>query len=197
MKPFATANRVFSRNYRSQDTAILARASGVDEPDSSLNPFFFSIAASPLVAAEIKHSPPVDTEKALQELKKLARKHRFIIAEGIGGIMVPLNENQYVVDFAKRANLPLIIVSTSKLGTLNHTLLTVMACKKFHLKIAGIILNKTSKKPDMVEQKTAEILERLTRIKVLAVIPFSKGASYASIGKMLEDNLDIEMLLSM
>lgn len=197
MKPFATGNRVFSRKYRSQDTAILARASGVNDPDCSLNPFFYSIAASPLVAAELKHSPPVDTEKALQKLKKLERKHDFLIAEGIGGLMVPLTENEFVVNFAKRAELPLIIVSTPELGTLNHTLLTVMACQKFRLKIAGIILNKASKKPDMVEQKTAEILERLTQIKLLAVIPFSKGANYASIGKMIEDNLDFEMLLSM
>lgn len=197
MKPFATGNRVFSRKYRSQDTAILARASGVNDPDCSLNPFFYSIAASPLVAAELKHSPPVDTEKALQKLKKLERKHDFLIAEGIGGIMVPLTENEFVVNFAKRAELPLIIVSTPELGTLNHTLLTVMACQKFRLKIAGIILNKASKKPDMVEQKTAEILERLTQMKLLAVIPFSKGANYASIGKMIEDNLDFEMLLSM
>lgn len=197
MKPFATGNRVFSRKYRSQDTAILARASGVNDPDCSLNPFFYSIAASPLVAAELKHSPPVDTEKALQKLKKLERKHDFLIAEGIGGIMVPLTENEFVVNFAKRAELPLIIVSTPELGTLNHTLLTVLACQKFRLKIAGIILNKASKKPDMVEQKTAEILERLTQMKLLAVIPFSKGANYASIGKMIEDNLDFEMLLSM
>ena len=40
MKPFATANRVFSTKYRSQDTAILAKASGVNDPDCSLNPFF-------------------------------------------------------------------------------------------------------------------------------------------------------------
>jgi dethiobiotin synthetase len=197
MKPFATGNSVFSRKYRSQDTAILARASGVDDPDRSLNPFFYPIAASPLVAAELKHSPSVDTEKALQKLKKLERKHDFLIAEGIGGIMVPLTENEFVVDFAKRTKLPLIIISTPKLGTLNHTLLTVMACKKFRLKIAGIVLNKASKKPDIVEQKTVEILERLTQIKLLAVIPFSKGANYASIGKIIEDNLDFEMLLSM
>jgi dethiobiotin synthetase len=197
MKPFATANRVFSRKYKSQDTAMLARASGVNDPDCALNPFFYSIAASPLVAAELKNSPQVDTEKALQKLKKLERKHDFLIAEGIGGIMVPLTENEFVVNFAKRAKLPLVIVATPKLGTLNHTLLTVMACKKFRLKIAGIILNKTSKKPDIVEQKTAEILERLTQIKLLATIPFSKGANYASIGKMMEDNLNLEMLLSM
>ena len=197
MKPFATANRVFSRKYRSQDTAILARASGVNDPDFSLNPFFYSVAASPLVAAELKHSPQVDTKKALQKLKMLERKHDFLIAEGIGGIMVPLTQNEFVADFAQRAKLPLIIVSTLKLGTLNHTLLTVMACKKFRLKIAGIILNKTSKNPDIVEQKTVEILERLTHVELLAVIPFSKGANYISIGKMIEDNLDFETLLSM
>jgi dethiobiotin synthetase len=197
MKPFATANRIFSRKYKSQDTAILARASGVNDPDYMLNPFFYSIAASPLVAAELKHCPQVNMEKALQKLKKLARKHDFLIAEGIGGVMVPLTENEFVVNFAKRANLPLIIVSTPELGTINHTLLTVMACKKLHLKIAGIILNKTSKKPDIVEQKIAEILERLTHIKLLAVIPYSKAANYASIGKMIEDKLNFETLLSM
>jgi dethiobiotin synthetase len=196
MKPFATANRVFSRKYRSQDTAILAKASGVNDLDYNLNPFFYSIAASPLVASELKQGAPVDIKNAVQELKKLGRKHHFLIAEGIGGIMVPLTETESIADFAKRVDLPVVIVSTAKLGTLNHTLLTVLACKKFGLKISGIILNKTSKKPDIVEQKTVEVLERLTHIKVLAVIPFSKGVNYASIGKVLEHNLDLDKLLS-
>ena len=197
MKPFATANRVFSRKYRSQDTAILVKASGVSDPDYNLNPFFYSIAASPLVASELKHGAPVDIKKAVQHLKKLGRKHHFLIVEGIGGIMVPLTENESVAGFAKRIDLPVVIVSTAKLGTVNHTLLTVLACKKFGLKITGIILNKTSKKPDIVEQKIAEVLERLTHIKVLAVIPFSQGVNYASIGKVLENDLDLDKLLSM
>ena len=197
MKPFATANRVFSRKYRSRDTAILAKVSGVSDPDYNLNPFFYSIAASPLVASELKHCAPVDIKNAVQELKKLGRKHHFLITEGIGGIMVPLTENESVAGFAKRVDLPVVIVSTAKLGTLNHTLLTVLACKKFGLKITGIILNKTSKKPDIVEQKTAEVLERLAHIKVLAVIPFSRGVNYASIGKVLEHDMDLDKLLSM
>ena len=197
MKPFATANRVFSRKYRSQDTAILVKASGVSDPDYNLNPFFYSVAASPLVASELKHGAPVDIKKAVQHLKKLGRKHHFLIVEGIGGIMVPLTENESVAGFAKRIDLPVVIVSTAKLGTVNHTLLTVMACKKFGLKITGIILNKTSKKSDIVEQKTAEVLEKLTHIKVLAVIPFSQGVNYTSIGKVLEHDLDLDKLLSM
>jgi dethiobiotin synthetase len=197
MKPFATANRIFSKRYRSQDTAILARASAVNDHDYDLNPFFYSIAASPLSATELRCGPPVDTKIALQKLKKLGRNHQFIIVEGIGGVMVPLTENEFVADFAKRSNLPLIIVSTPKLGTLNHTLLTVMACKKLRLPIVGIILNKTSKNPDLVEQKTGPILERLTNIKVLAQIPFSNRTNYISIGKLIEEKLDLQMLLSM
>jgi dethiobiotin synthetase len=197
MKPFATASRVFSRKYRSQDTAILARASQVNDPDSELNPFFYSIAASPLVASELKNQPPINMEIALQSLQNLARKHHFVIAEGIGGLMVPLTENECVAGFAKRAELPLLIVGTLRLGTINQTLLTVMACKEFELKVRGIILNKVPKKPNAVEQKTTEVIERLTGIEVLALLPILRTVNYSDIGAILEKQLDLDDLLSM
>jgi len=197
VKPFATANRVFSTKYRSQDTAILAKASGVKDPDRRINPFFYSVAASPLVASELNHGAPVNINKAVQSLKNLGKKHDFLIAEGIGGIMVPLTENESIASFAKQVDLPVIIVATTKLGTLNHTLLTVLACEKFGLEIRGIILNKISKKYNIVEQKTAEVIERLTHVKVLALVPFSQEVNYTSIGKVLEHDLDLDKLLSM
>ncbi len=197
MKPFATANRVFSKKYRSRDTALLAKASGVTDPDFSLNPFFYSIAASPLVASELKYGAPVNIKKAIYQLKKLGRKHDFLIAEGIGGVMVPLTQSESVADFIKKVHLPVIIVATAKLGTLNHTLLTVMACKKFGLRIAGIILNKMPKEANIAEKKIAEVIETLTHFQVLAVIPFLRGANYTSIGKVLEENFDLQKLLSL
>lgn len=196
MKPFATANRVFSKKYRSEDTAMLARAAGVSDPDNELNPFFYKLAASPLVASQLKHDPPVDIEKALQILQNLAEKHDFMIVEGIGGIMVPLTENESVADFAKRAKLPVVIVSTPILGTLNHTLLTLMACKKFGINIKGIIMNKMPKRPSVVEQKVPEVIERLTGVRVLCTLPFSKGGNYATIGMMLEKTTDLDSLLA-
>jgi dethiobiotin synthetase len=197
MKPFATADKAFSKKYRSQDTAILARAAAVDDPDSELNPFFYSLAASPLVASQIKNEPPVSIEKALQALKNLGKKHDFMVVEGIGGILVPLTENESVADFAKRAGLPAVIVSTPVLGTLNHTLLTVMACKEFGISVKGIIINKMPKKPRIAEQKVPEVIERLTSIKVLGKLPFSKSADYSTMGKMLEKTLDLDSLLTM
>ncbi|HUG96018.1 MAG TPA: dethiobiotin synthase [Nitrososphaera sp.] len=196
MKPFATANKAFSKKYRSQDIALLAEAAGVGDPDSELNPFFYSLAASPLVASQLRREPPVSVEKALQALENLAKKHDFMIVEGIGGIMVPLTENESVADFAKRAGLPAVIVSTSMLGTLNHTLLTVMACKEFGINVRGIIVNKMPKKPSIVEQKAPKVIERLTGFPVLSTLLFSKGGNHAAIGKALEKTIDLDSLLS-
>src|SRR3712207_8562538 len=65
-------------------------------PRSTLFPYttLFRSAASPLPATELNCGPPVDTKNALQKLKKLGRRHQFIIVEGIGGVMVPLTENR-------------------------------------------------------------------------------------------------------
>lgn len=197
MKPFATAGRVFSKKYRSSDTAVLARAAGTFEPDHELNPFFYSIAASPLMASQARNEPPVDIAKTMLALEKLAGRHDFTIVEGIGGIMVPLTENEYVADFAKRIDLPVVIVSQPMLGTLNHTLLTVMACQKFGLDIKGIIINKMPKKPSIIEQKTPKVIEELSGVPVLGTLPFSKGANYAKIGRLLEKEMDLDRLLPM
>ncbi len=197
MKPFATANKIFSKKYRSRDTAVLARAAGTTEPDHELNPFFYQLAASPLMASRSRNEPPVDIAKAVQSLNSLAGKHDFTIVEGIGGIMVPLTESEYVIDFAKSVSLPVVIVSQPMLGTLNHTLLTVMACQKFGLDVRGIIINKMPKKPSIIEQKTPKVIEELSGVPVLGILPFLKGANYVKVGRMVEKEIDLDRLLSM
>lgn len=186
MKPFATADRAFSKKYRSEDTAILAKAAGATETDDELNPFFYQAAASPLMASQMLGKPSVDLDKALQMLQNLAGRHDFLVVEGIGGIMVPLNEKQYVADFAKLAGLPIVVVSTPQLGTLNHTLLTVQACRKYGLDVKGIIVNMMPKKPSAVEQRAPEAIARLSGIPVLDTLSFSKSANYVTIGKTIK-----------
>ena len=195
MKPFATANRPFSRKYRSKDTALLAKAAGVNDSDHELNPFFYTLAASPLVAAQVKGTVPPNVEKALYVLQDLAKRHEFMIVEGIGGIMVPLSEYESVADFAKKAGLPTVIISTPTLGTLNHTLLTVKACREFGINLKGIIVNKMPKKPNIAERKAPEVIEKLSDVKVLGVLPFVKGASHATVGKLLEKTVNLDNLL--
>ena len=84
-----------------------------------------------MVASESKPGAPVNIKKAVQSLKNLGKEHDFLIAEGIGGIMRPLTENESVADFVKQVDLPVIIVATTKSATSYQHSLTVMACEKF------------------------------------------------------------------
>lgn len=196
MKPFATASRFFSKKYRSGDTSALALAAAATESDREINPFFCRPAASPLMASQIEKIPAPDLEKAFGALQKLARRHEFVIVEGIGGIMVPLTEEYVVADFARLIALPTIIIAKPFVGTLNHTLLTVMACREFGLKIHGIIVNMMPQKPSIIEQRTPEMIEETTGIRVLTTIPYSKSQSYVTIGKALQRTIDLDKLLS-
>ena len=83
---------------------------------------------------------------AFEKFKYLKKKYNFVLVEGIGGIMVPLNEKYNLVDFIKLTKLSVIIVTTPKIGTFNHTLLTVKICKDYNIPIKGIIFNKMPQK---------------------------------------------------
>jgi dethiobiotin synthetase len=197
MKPFATADRKFSTKYRSHDTALLATAAGANEPDKMLNPFFFPMAASPLMAYREIGRHSVNIGRAISALKKLAKNHQFLIVEGIGGIMVPLTNKESVASFIMKIDLPVVIVSQPMLGTLNHTLLTVMACRHFGLNLKGIIINKMPKKPTVIERKTPRIIEKLSSVKVIGVVPKVSTAKSACMGRILDESLDISSLVSL
>lgn len=195
-KPFATADKIYSSRYRSQDTAILAEACGAAEPDAELNPVFFNVPASPLMASQILKKPVADVHGALFPLKKLSIKHGFVVVEGIGGLMVPLTESEFVADFARLAGLPVIIVATPRLGAINHTLLTVRVCREFGLDIAGLVVNMMPKNPTAVEKNTPKVMERLASVPLLATIPLMKKPNYKQVASGLEKQGIVESILS-
>ena len=79
----------------------------------------------------------------LNDIKIPITKNHLII-EGAGGLLVPLNEKDYIIDIPKNFNLPVILVCKSYLGSLNHTLLAVEALKERGIKILGFIFNGNS-----------------------------------------------------
>lgn len=196
MKPFATASKAHSAKYRSEDTAMLAAAASAGEADKELNPFFFRVPASPLMAAQLSGKPAVVMQEALFALKKLGIMHSYLVVEGIGGLMVPLTEREFVADFARLTGLPIVIVSRPQLGTINHTLLTVRVCREFGLDVLGIIVNRMPKKPTAVEKNTPKMLERLAGVPLLAVLPDVKNPNYKKIGGLLAKTPAAEKLLA-
>lgn len=196
-KPFATGGRHFSKKFKSEDTAVLAKAAGASEPDCELNPVFFRVPASPLMAAQILKASPPDVHGALFPLKKLGIKHQFVVVEGIGGLMVPLTEREFLADFARLAGLPVVIVTHPRLGTLNHTLLTVRVCRDFGLDILGIVVNMMPKRPSAVEKNAPQVIQRLAGVPVLAVLPETKkNPVYEEVGRLLEKTGIAERLLA-
>jgi dethiobiotin synthase len=64
-----------------------------------------------------------------------------VIVEGAGGVMVPLNEKQLMIDLMKYLNLPILLVARSTLGTINHTLLSLELLRKNDLQVLGVVIN--------------------------------------------------------
>jgi len=191
MKPFAagTAQR---NGFKSEDVEILSNAAKVDDPESLVNPQFFPIPASPYTAyKKLKIKPKVST--VLTNFKKLSKLHDLILVEGMGGLMTPILKNYSIASLIKDMNIPTVIVTSSRIGTVNHTLMTCIMCKKYKIPIKGIIINNFENGYSVPQLK--KDLEDLTGVKVLGSIPFIKNMSDASLNRIFKKNLDMNRLL--
>lgn len=117
------------------DTETVQRLSGL--PASFFYPETYSLTQpmSPHAAAEID-GVQIDLRKI--KLPEYSQKH--LIAEGAGGLIVPLNHRQYVIDLIAELGIPTLLVAKSGLGTLNHTLLSLEALRKRRIQIFGVVL---------------------------------------------------------
>ncbi len=78
----------------------------------------------------------------LQEFQvPLTNKSEHLIIEGAGGIMVPLNEHCFIVDLMEKLGFPVLLVSPTSLGTINHTLLSLEQLRRRGLKVMGVVMN--------------------------------------------------------
>lgn len=90
---------------------------------------------------------------------------RLLIVEGAGGLLVPLNEKDYVIDLIEDLNLPVVLVARSTLGTINHTLLSLEALRRRGLVVAGVVING----PESPHNRAA--IERYGKTQVIVEIP--------------------------
>jgi dethiobiotin synthetase len=190
MKPFATSNKVFSKKFNSKDLYLLSKSINLTEDQRYLNPYFYELPASPYMASKILKANPPSVMEALKKFSYLKKKYNFVIVEGIGGVMVPINQKHNLVDFIKLTGLPIIIVTTPMIGTINHTLLTIQKCKDHNIPIKGIIFNKMPEKPNIVMRSTPSFIEKLTKIPVLGTIPNYKLLKFnANTFKKISDKI--------
>ncbi|HYF50631.1 MAG TPA: dethiobiotin synthase [Planctomycetota bacterium] len=152
------------------DAEALHEASGRCEPIEKICPVRFALPLAPTMAAAAEHIEP-DLTLARSALADLCNRRDTVIVEGVGGLLVPLDKNTLVLDFAAQVGFPVLVVCRAALGTINHTLLTLREIQRSGLKCAGIIMNVTRPQDaNMVQGNTHEI-ERLSGVKVIATMP--------------------------
>ena len=191
MKPFA-AGRAEKKGYKSEDIVILSRAAKACDPEKLVNPQFFKIPASPYTAWKtLKTKPKIST--ILSSFKKLTKLHDMILVEGMGGIMTPILKNYYITNLIKEMKIPTVIVTRSKIGTVNHTIMTCKMCEKYKIPVKGIIINNFDDGYPIPELKRD--LQNLTGIKVLGSIPFIKNMSDTSLHRIFKKNIDLKTLI--
>ncbi len=191
MKPFA-AGTAQKKGYKSEDVEILSNAAQTFDSENLVNPQFFPIPASPYTAwKNLKIKPKIST--VLSSFKKLSKLHDLILVEGMGGIMTPILKNYYITNLIKEMSIPTVIVTRSKIGTVNHTVMTTEMCKKYKIPIKGIIINDFDTGYP-VKELTRD-LQNLTGVKVLGSIPFIKDMGDSSLNNIFKKNIDLKSLV--
>lgn len=193
MKPFA-AGIAQKSGYKSEDIEILSNAARVNDPENLINPQFFPIAASPYTALKtLKIKPKINS--VLTNFKKLSKLHSMLLVEGMGGIMTPILKDYFVTDLIKDMKIPAVLVTRTRIGTINHTVMTVKMCEKYKIPIKGIIINNFDSDGYKTKELTRD-LKHLTKIPVLGSIPFISNMSDSSLYRIFKKNLDLKFLLN-
>lgn len=103
-------------------------------------PQIFSYPASPHLAARLDGCE-LDTAKITAATQVLQQQYDIVLVEGAGGLMVPLTEMLLTIDYIRQQHYPVILVSSGRLGSINHTLLNFSAIKQFGLTLHSLVFN--------------------------------------------------------
>lgn len=137
----------------------------IDPSADDVAPRRFGPAVSPHLAADLA-GEPLDPAELVAAARAKATTAEVIIAEGVGGLLVPLTLGYSVRDLALDIGLPLVIVARPGLGTINHTLLTVEAARAVGLEVAGIVMTPWPADPSGIQRSNRDTVARLAGVEV-------------------------------
>lgn len=182
LKPFATGCRREREGLVSEDAEQLAYAADFDPDIGGLDlitPIRFREPLAPAAALEREgRDAAIDWAALDRSLRRLDERCDVIIVEGVGGLLVPLEQMNAqakpvtVLDLAVAIGYPVVVVCRAGLGTLNHTAMTCELLRGAGLSLAGLILNGYEPdSPDLSQQSNREWLVRQNQTRILATLP--------------------------
>ena len=193
MKPFACGVKQ-KTGFSSNDLTVLTKAAVVNDTEDVINPFFFPIPASPYTAAK-NLGVKIDIERVIECFKKLDKVHDVVLVEGIGGIMTPILKNYAIIDLIKDLEANTIIVTSSKIGTVNHTILTCNMCKSMKIPVKGLIINNFDSTGYPIPELERD-LSVLTDLPVLCSLPHMEKFNLSDYSNLIQEKVDVSALVS-
>ncbi len=122
-------------------------------------PEIFTYPASPHLATQID-GREIDFQKIADATQQLTEKYEVVLLEGAGGLMVPLTTDLLTIDYIAEKKFPVILVSSGRLGSINHTLLSLEALKIRGLELYALAYNLNDESQDaLISQDTAAYLK--------------------------------------
>lgn len=171
MKPVEAGCREKDGKLEPQDALCLKNAAGTADELDLINPYRFKAPLAPSIASRLE-GKVIDLKRIKECYDALATKHSMMLVEGVGGLLAPLNEKETVVDLVRLLGLPLIVIAESRLGAINHTLLTVRHAQSIGIEVKGIVLNYPALSVDEALSTNQAEIKRFASAPVLGELPF-------------------------
>lgn len=159
-------------------------------------PYCLKFPASPHLAARLE-GIIIDKQRLIEATMHLEELCEILIIEGAGGPFSPLNHEVLFVDLVVQLNIPVILVTTTALGTINQTLAHIEALQNRNIKILAIIFNENALSDSMIATDSMAFVAKRTNIPVLGPIPFLKQPiNFTDLKDMDISNTVIQLLES-
>jgi dethiobiotin synthetase len=173
MKPVASGATRMPEGLRNADALALIEAAGTTAPYPRVNPYCFESPISPHIAAK-EAMIEVDISTIGESFEALARDSDWVVVEGAGGWLAPINESQSMADLALALEAPALMVVGVRLGCLNHAQLTRASIEARGVPFAGWIASEVDPAMRRADENLAS-LERLLGEPALAVVRHTAG----------------------
>jgi dethiobiotin synthetase len=133
----------------------------------------FKFPSSPHLAAKLENRV-VDVDAIRGAMRLLAARYDVVLVEGAGGVAVPLTEELLTIDLVAQEKWPMILVTSGKLGSLNHTILSLEAASNRHVPVAGIVYNFCASAHHVIDEDTPrQIVKWADRLVKIPEVNFS------------------------
>ena len=155
------------------DADYVKRIANLPDTQEQLVSYVYKEAVSPHLAAR-KEGNPVELAKVKADFDAACVRHEFVFAEGSGGIICPIrydDQKIFLVDIMKTLGLPLLIVTTAALGSINVCVLTVEYARSRGLDVRGLIVNRYGSSGNLeMEDDNIRMMQDLTGLEVIAKV---------------------------